>query len=112
MNNRNFKEANPASKNEELSIEYKGRVYAICNDEQMAYLLMTAKERIMAEDADKVYRKEKKPITEDELRVKLHEYTDTCGFATVAFVLGKMTPAEQEEWRMKYRFTPVSKCKQ
>lgn len=112
MINRNFKATGFPTKNQELSIEYKGKVYAICSDDQMAYLLMTAKERIMMEDADRVYKKEKKTITEDELKAKLTEYAENCGFGTLSFVLAKMTPAEQEEWKMKYRFAPISKCKQ
>ena len=112
MINRNFKESSSPTKNQELSIEYKGKVYAICSDDQMSYLLMTAKERIMMEDADKVYKKEKKSITEEELKAKLYEYVESCGYGTIASVLAKMTPAEQEEWKNKYRFTPITKCRQ
>jgi len=111
MMNRAMRETGSPTKNQELSIEYKGRVYAICNDDQMAYVLLVEKERLVMEDNDRVYRKEKKNMTDEELKAKLLAFSDTCGYATLAMVLAKMTPAEQEEWKNKYRFTPITKCK-
>ena len=112
MNIRNFKQSAAPTKNQELSIEYKGRVYAICSEEQMNFLLMSEKEKIIMEDADKVYRKEKKPITEAEINTKLEAFREKCEFATLSHILSKMTPQEQEEWKNKYRFSPIIKCRQ
>ena len=112
MNTRNFKQSTPPTKNQEMSIEYKGRIYAICSEEQMNYLLMVEREKIIMEDADKVYRKEKKPIAEAEIVAKLEAFREKCEFNTLAYVLSKMTPQEQEEWKNKYRFAPIIKSRQ
>lgn len=112
MLDRNFKQSATPSKTQMLSIEYKGKMFAICSEEQMAYLLMVEKDRIRFDDADKVYRKLKKPMTDEELKQALQKYADGCGYGTLSGVLSMMTPAEKAEWEMKYRFAPVMKCKQ
>jgi hypothetical protein len=89
-------------KNQELSISYKGKIYGICSPEQMAYLIMIARDRLMIEASQ-----QGKALTEEELKIKLTEYEANCGHATLESVLGKMTPDEIEQWKASYRFAPV-----
>lgn len=106
MNDRPFKIGAMPVKNQETSIEYKGKIYALASEGQMEYILNQAKEQMLFDAATS-----KKPLSPDELSAKLNEFADNCGYATLDYVLAKMTPAEREEWKVKYRFAPITRHK-
>jgi len=105
MNDRKFKSSANPTKNQELAITFNGKTWAICSPEQMDYILIRAKEQLIFNAYE-----EQQTITEEQLAEKMKEFSENCGFATLDYVLGKMTPAEQEEWKNKYRFTPFTKA--
>jgi hypothetical protein len=86
-----------------LKIIYKKREYIICNEGQLNYVREQAKELIRCEA---IYNKEDLTLEEFERRLEDH-MANKCPYATLDQVLAMMTPAEQLEWKMNYRFTPI-----
>jgi len=91
-------------KNQLMSITYNGKTYGICEQGQLDYVLSVGKEDILSQAAMK-----KERLSEKELAKRLEEYRDNCGYATLEFVLAKMTPAEREQWAINYRFQPFTR---
>lgn len=102
MNSRVAKVPTHPTKNQETAIDFKGKTYAVCTDGQMNFLIEMAKDKFRAEAFDK-----KVKLSEEELEKKLKEYRETCGYATLDWILGQMTPQERTDWQNKYRFTPI-----
>lgn len=104
MIGRVYKVAQSPVKNQELSISYKGKTYAICEQTQMDYLIQCEKERLMME----AYDYDKKLAPED-LEAKIKVFIENCGYSTLKAVIEKMTPDERKAWEMSYRFAPIMK---
>jgi hypothetical protein len=50
---------------------------------------------------------QEKVLSEAELKAKLEEYTQNCGYSTLDKLLAKMTPDERSAWQDNYRFAPI-----
>lgn len=91
------------AKGTSLKIIYKKREYIICSDGQLDYVREQAKELIRCEAA---YNRE--DLSPEAFEERLADYmANKCPYATLEQVLGMMTPAEQVEWKMNYRFSPI-----
>lgn len=89
---------------QQMSFTVRGKTYAVCSEGQMAFMRQQATERVIAEANDKG-----EPVqTEEDLKKRLDEWQENCGFATLASVMAKLTPQEQAEWAAKYRFSGVN----
>jgi hypothetical protein len=104
MNVKASKPSASPTKNQELSITYGGRSYAICAQGQLDYLIMQAREQILFDAAER-----REQVTEEFLEKKLEEFKVNCGFATLDWMLNKMNPQEKEIWAANYRFCPVTR---
>lgn len=91
-------------KNQETAITFRGKTYAICSQEQMTFMLDQARNEIIS-----VANVAKEKLPEEEIGKRLNLFKEGCGFATLDYVLSLMTPAEQQEWKDKYRFCPITR---
>lgn len=88
-----------------MSITVKdGRTFAICSPGQMAYLRQAAIEDIMlaASERNETIR------DQEQLDRLLDQWQETCPYATLAWVLAKLSPQEQKDWATRYRFQGIS----
>ncbi len=104
MLTRGFKTGGSPVKNQLTSIEYKGKVYLICSEDQLRYIQQTA-----AAQAEFDAYESQKNLTTEELKAVVEKKVADSGFATLNYVLGLMNPDEKKEWQNKYRFTPFIK---
>lgn len=98
-------------KNLELTIEYKGKMYAICNEQQLDYLVEEERKRLMLATPPKGKYYEYTEEQSKEIDQKVGEYKYNCGYGTLSYVLALMTPAEQQEWKDRYRFQGITRRK-
>lgn len=91
-------------KNQETSITYGGKTYAICSDQQIDYIKLQARDQVMFDAFEKQIE-----MTEEEINKKVQLVVENCGYATLDYVLGLMTPQEREDWKVRYRFTPITR---
>lgn len=98
-------------KNVELAITYKGKTYAICEERQLLYLVEEERKRLMLATPPKGKYYEYTEEQTKEIDRKVSEYQLNCGYATLPYVLGLMTPAEQQTWKDQYRFQGVTRRK-
>jgi len=94
------------SKSQELSITLpNGRTYAICSNGQYRTVRDLAKNKILEDAAGN-------NITLDDVNLekKLDEWQETkSSFATMSWILSKLTPEQAKEWETKYRFQPIQR---
>ena len=104
MNTRASRVPQSPVKNQEMAITYKGKVYAICEQGQLDYLVQCERERwiMMAYDEDKT-------MTESELNAKIKIFLENCGYSTLNGLLARMTPEERKNWQDNYRFSPIKR---
>lgn len=98
-------------KNLEMSISYKGKTYAICEERQLDYLLEEERKRVMLATPPKGKYYEYTEEQSKEIDEKVAAYRYTCGYATLSYVLSLMTPAERRSWQDQYRFSGVARKK-
>lgn len=91
-------------KNQEIRIAIGGREYCIVSKGQVAYLLRNERQRLLDEAFD-----DKVILTEEEIKKKLEAFAENCGYATLEWVLARLTPERRTEWQSKYRFGGVSR---
>ena len=51
----------------------------------------------------------RKTYNDEELKQAVEDKVANCGYATLDYVLGLMTPDERKDWEAKYRFIPFIK---
>jgi hypothetical protein len=94
------------SKNQELSVTLpNGRTYAICSKGQYRTVRDLAKNKILEEAAES-------NVTLDDvsLEKKLEEWQETkSSFATIGWILSKLTPEQARDWETKYRFQGIQR---
>lgn len=113
MNSRPFPQTGFPTKNQEVSITLRdGRTFAICSKGQFRYLLDMARQRIIADAIDKgeltnEAEADNKTIEERLLHWREHQ----SQYATMDWVLERMSPQERKDWEAKYRFGGVFRRK-
>jgi hypothetical protein len=106
MLSRNFSQNRFPSKSQELSVTLpNGRTYAVCSKGQYRTVRDAAKAEVLREAS------EKGVAMDDVLLEKmLDAWQETkSGFATLSWVLSRLTPEQAREWEAKYRFQPVQR---
>lgn len=106
-----------------LSITYKGKTYAICDEQQWQTMRGSMRQKIITEMAREGMREEadkrkaalqsgnppppmEPTFSDDEVEIRVTEALEEAGYARQKDVLAKMTPEEREQWKISYRFTP------
>lgn len=95
----------PGPKSQAMSITLRdGRTFTICSPGQMGYLREQAISEVMAAASERG-----EDIRDPEqLAGLLDKWQEKCPYATLDFVLSKLTPQEQKDWAVKYRFQGIS----
>ena len=108
MNDRKRSPSELPAKNQQIAITLaSGKTYAIVSEGQMDFIMECAAEKFMADAVN-----EKRQLTDTELRAKLIEYLEKDSeFATLDYVLSKMSPQERDDWKQKYRFSGIWRSK-
>ena len=84
------------------TVVFEGKQYCLCSNGQMNYLLRNAREKILAQAMD-----EEQELSEEEIQAKLREWEKTCPLTTMPKLFERMTPVQREDWKAKYRFSPL-----
>jgi hypothetical protein len=107
MNDRLANTPSHPCKSQTLEVLYNGRSYIICNEGQINYQRMLAKEMTLCDMSVAGI-----DVTDEQVNEIVEKWMiEKCQYATLDYVLGLMTPAEREIWKANYRFSGVSRPK-
>lgn len=95
----NFK---PDVKGMTLTVTLHGKQYVACDKQQMHAIMQMGKQRVALEAAEN-----NETLTPEEEAKRLEAWQENCGFATVEWLLSKMSPQERERWKASYRFSGI-----
>ena len=84
------------------SVTFEGKAYGLCSEGQMNYLMRSAREKILSDAMD-----EEKVLTDEEMADKMAAWEKTCAYTTMPRLFAKMSPEQREEWKARYRFSPI-----
>jgi len=97
--------------NQEISVTLAdGRTFAVCSQGQYKYLLEQARNLIIAQMIDDGIVTDDIDANEAVVAQKLEDWQENKSqFAPLDWILDRMSNAEREEWKMKYRFGGVTR---
>lgn len=100
-------------KNQHIVIDCPGgKSYIICAPGQMQFLIEVKTVEIINSLQEEISQGK---FTEDSLKQRIasevDKWKETCGYATLDWVMAKMTPAQKETWKAQYRFGGVNRRK-
>lgn len=97
---------NTVSKNEVKSqvvdVTLKGLNYRLVSPEEMIIKIQEGELSVSLHAAAA-----KETLTPEEKAKRLDKWIETCGFATVDWILSKLTPEQRTQWEMSYRFSGI-----
>lgn len=95
------------AKNQQVSITLKnGKTYTVVSQGQMEYILEMQAHKLTSQAVAN-----KQQLTDEALKQKMIEFRDECPYAPLQWILDRMSPQEQDEWKAQYRFGGVNRSK-
>lgn len=91
-------------KSQLTQVGFNGKLYSICTQGQMNYLVAVARNSIINEAA-----REGRVLTEEDIEKAIEIFKEDCGYAVLTELLAKVSPEERQRWETNYRFAGVSR---
>jgi len=84
---------------ESMTTILHGKRYRICSSGQMHYVEEDLKGKLLKKSSD-----EGLELTPEQVAEGVERLKEDCGYATVGWILGRLSPEQQTEWKNQYRF--------